>query len=213
MVRALVARRRTREPIAYILGRRDFHGATFSVDARVLDEALIIAAGLSIQDPRERPADAKQAADLAHAQFADPKSDFVAVLKLWEAYSTAHEDLTQSKLRDWCEKHFLSFLRMREWRELHAQLSQIADELKLRRNELPATYEPLHKALLTGLLGNVGMKSLEGDDYLGARGIHFHIFPASGLKKARPKWLVSAELTETSKLYARCVASIQPEFR
>ena len=102
---------------------------------------------------------------------------------------------------------------MREWRELHAQLSQIADELKLRRNQdTPATYEPLHKALLTGLLGNVGMKSLEGDDYLGARGIHFHIFPASGLKKARPKWLVSAELTETSKLYARCVASIQPEW-
>ena len=199
----------SRIPVDPKVGRMLLAGEQFGC----LREMLILASALSIQDPRERPFDAREAATRAHARFSDEKSDFLSFLALWDFFDEALQNKSSNRqLIQLCHTHFLSHLRMREWRELHAQLSQIADELKLRRNELPATYEPLHKALLTGLLGNVGMKSLEGDDYLGARGIHFHIFPASGLKKARPKWLVSAELTETSKLYARCVASIQPEW-
>ena len=174
-------------------------------------ELLIIASFLSIQDPRERPADAKQAADLAHAQFGDPKSDFVAVLKLWEAYSTAHEDLTQSKLRDWCEKQFLSFLRMREWRELHRQLLVLGDELGWRLNSEAASFEALHRALLSGLPANLARKDEKGQ-YQGTRGKRYGIFPGSFVAKAPPLWLLSATLLDTHKLYAIMNARIEPEW-
>ncbi|MBL0027911.1 MAG: ATP-dependent RNA helicase HrpA [Rhodanobacteraceae bacterium] len=174
-------------------------------------ELLIIASFLSIQDPRERPADAKQAADLAYAQFGDPKSDFVAVLKLWEAYSTAHEDLTQSKLRDWCEKQFLSFLRMREWRELHRQLLVLGDELGWRLNSEAASFEALHRALLSGLPANLARKDEKGQ-YQGTRGKRYGIFPGSFVAKAPPLWLLSATLLDTQKLYAIMNARIEPEW-
>lgn len=178
-----------------------------------LREMLILAAALSIQDPRERPFDAREAANRAQAKFTDPTSDFASFLHLWDFFEDALKQKTSHRqLRQVCEAHFLSHLRMREWRELHGQLAQIADELKLRQNTTAPNVEQLHKALLTGLLGNVGMKAVEGDEYLGARAIHFHIFPASALKKTKPKWVVAAELTETSKLYARTVAGIQPEW-
>ncbi|MBK7145103.1 MAG: ATP-dependent RNA helicase HrpA [Xanthomonadales bacterium] len=174
-------------------------------------ELMIIASFLSIQDPRERPADAKQAADLAHAQFADPKSDFVAVLKLWEAHAAAHEELTQSKLRDWCEKHFLSFLRMREWRELHRQLLVLGDELGWSLNREAASFEALHRALLAGLPANLARKDEKGQ-YQGTRGKRYAIFPGSFVAKAPPLWLLSATLLDTQKLYAIMNARIEPEW-
>lgn len=187
-----------------LLAARDFH---------CLREMLILVSALSIQDPRERPFDARDAAERAQARFADDKSDFQSYLALWDFFDDALKHKKSNKqLVQLCHDHFLSHLRMREWRELHGQLSQIAGDLDLRANDTPATFEQLHKALLTGLLGNIGMKSMDGDDYLGARGIHFHIFPGSGLRKARPKWLIAGELTETSRLYARSVAVIQPEW-
>lgn len=191
-------------------------------------EMLIIASALSVQDPRERPFEAREAAERAHARFADEKSDFLSYLHLWEFFEQALKHKKSNRqLLGVCHEHFLSYLRMREWRELHGQLSEIAGEIGMRpeaiRNEpqqsakaqqrLEASvYENLHKALLCGLIGNLGMKSTEGDDYLGARGSHFLIFPGSGLKKSRPKWLVAAELVETSRLYARSVAKIEPEW-
>ncbi|MDN0085000.1 ATP-dependent RNA helicase HrpA [Crenobacter sp. SG2305] len=176
-------------------------------------EMLILVSALSIQDPRERPFEAREAAERAQAKFADDKSDFLSFIALWEFFDDAlrHKE-SNRKLIDLCHQHFLSHIRMREWRELHGQLAQIAREINLTPNTAAATFEQIHKALLTGLVGNIGMKSLEGDDYLGARGVHFHVFPGSGLRRAKPKWLVAAELTETSKLYARCVAKIDPEW-
>ena len=174
-------------------------------------EVLIITSFLSIQDPRERPADAKQAADLAHAGFADAKSDFVAVLKLWDAHAAAHEELTQSKLRDWCEKHYLSFLRMREWRELHRQLLVLGDELGWSLNREAASFEALHRALLAGLPANVARKDEKGQ-YQGTRGKRYGIFPGSFVAKAPPLWLLSATLLDTQKLYAIMNARIEPEW-
>jgi len=198
-------------------------------------EVLIIAAGLSIQDPRERPFEAREAADRAQARFNDEKSDFLSYLHLWDFFSNALANKTSNRqLVNLCHEHFLSHLRMREWRELHAQLADIASELNLIEKDkahAPAAvaanlettpkkraqadllaYEKLHKALLTGLIGNIGMKSQESDDYTGARGGSFLVFPGTGLKKVRPKWIVTAELVETTKLYGRCVARIEPEW-
>ncbi|HJU50408.1 MAG TPA: DUF3418 domain-containing protein, partial [Pseudogulbenkiania sp.] len=199
-------------------------------------EVLIIAAALSIQDPRERPFEAREAAERAQQKFADEKSDFLSFLHLWDFFQDALKHKKSNRqLINLCHEHFLSYLRMREWRELHGQLAEIAAELGLiqrheahaeaepsanleqlsvkKRQQLDAVaYERLHQALLTGLIGNLGMKSLESDDYLGTRGVHFHVFPGSGLKKAKPKWLVAAELVETTKLYARCVGKVEPEW-
>ncbi|QLI82688.1 ATP-dependent RNA helicase HrpA [Chitinibacter fontanus] len=180
-------------------------------DEGCLKEMLIIASGLSLQDPRERPFDARQAADQAHAKFTEEKSDFLSYLRLWDFFEKLLADKTSNRqLVQECHRNFLSYLRLREWRELHKQLSEMASELRL--NEKPGTFEQIHKALITGLLGNLGFKQPENDEYLGARGIKFNVFPGSGLKKARPKWIVAAELVETSKLYARCVAAIEPEW-
>lgn len=206
-----------------LLAARDYHCER---------EMLVIASALSIQDPRERPFDARDAAERAHARFVDDKSDFLSYLHLWDFFDQALKHKKSNRqLINLCHEHFLSYLRMREWRELYGQLREIAAEIGLRirpeqdaadaprpqsdkaRQKLDAVaYENLHKALLTGLIGNIGMKSADGDDYLGARGSHFLIFPGSGLKKARPKWLVAAELMETSRLYARSVARIEPEW-
>ena len=178
-----------------------------------LREILIIGAALAIQDPRERPMDKREAADQAHAKFADERSDFMGFLKLWTWYDDAlrHKKSNRDLLNQ-CHQQFLSFLRLKEWRELHGQLSAITGEMDFHPNTDEAGYEQIHRALLAGLLGNIGFKDGESESYLGARGIRFHIAPGSALKKQRPKWVMAAELMETAKLYARCVAKIDPDW-
>lgn len=178
-----------------------------------LKEMLVIASALSVQDPRERPADKQEASTQAHSLFSDPQSDFVSYLKLWDFFEDAvtHKK-SNRKLIEQCHAHFLSYFRMREWKEIHQQLSTIVIDAHMKVNALPATYEQIHQALLAGLIGNVGCKSLEGHDYLGTRETRFVISNASGLRKSQPKWIVAAELTETNRLYARCVAKIEPEW-
>ncbi|MCB5184049.1 ATP-dependent RNA helicase HrpA [Methylobacillus gramineus] len=176
-------------------------------------EILIIASALAIQDPRERPMDKREAADQAHAKFAIEHSDFMGFLKLWEFYEEALKAKKSNKdLLNKCHANYLSFLRLKEWRELHMQLKEIAEDLELQFNDEPASYEQVHRALLSGLLGNIGFKDGDADSYQGARGIRFHVAPGSTLKKARPKWVMAAELMETTKLYARCVARIEPDW-
>ncbi|HGG9890316.1 TPA: DUF3418 domain-containing protein [Neisseria meningitidis] len=220
-------------------------------------EILVIASALSIQDPRERPLEARDAAAKAHERFTDKQSDFLAYLNIWDSFQRERDKgLSNKQLVQWCRQYFLSHLRMREWRELHHQLAQTAIEMglttkevafrrppevrqltssenagdqdlsaKLKQKQLDkkqhraqiraakeAGYEQIHRALLTGLIANVGMKSPDGNDYTGARGSRFHLFPASDLFKAKPKWVMAAELVETTRLYARDVAVIQPEW-
>jgi len=190
-----------------------------------LNEILIIASVLSIQDPRERPMDKREAADNAHAKFAGEGSDFMSYLKLWDFFDNALKTKKSNKeLLNQCHSNFLSFLRLKEWRELHGQIKQITDEMVLTspspqpsptRGEVvqrEANYEQIHKSLLAGLLGNIGFKDGDNDTYAGARGIRFHIAPGSTLKKSRPKWVIAAELVDTTKLYARCVAKIEPDW-
>ncbi len=178
-----------------------------------LQEILIIASVLSIQDPRERPMDKREAADNAHAKFLGEGSDFMSYLKLWDFYDNALKTKKSNKdLLNQCHSNFLSFLRLKEWRELHGQIKQITEELELKVNTEPASFEQIHKALLAGLLGNIGFKDGDNDSYAGARGIRFFVAPGSTLKKTRPKWVIAAELVDTTKLYARCVAKIEPDW-
>ncbi|MDQ3617147.1 MAG: ATP-dependent RNA helicase HrpA [Pseudomonadota bacterium] len=178
-----------------------------------LREMLAIASFLGIQDPRERPADQRGAADTAHAQFADPKSEFAGILKLWDAYQAAHEELTQSKLRNWCEKHFLGFLRMREWRELHRQLKLMSDELGWQ--SVTAGHDPhyaiLHRALIAGLPTQIGHRGDKGV-YDGPRGRRFQLFPGSSLAKKPPPWLLAATLLDTERVWSLTNAAIEPEW-
>jgi ATP-dependent helicase HrpA len=198
--------------------------AKFPIDPRIsrmiiaakqencLAEVLIIASALSVQDPRDRPFDRAEAADRAHQQFQDERSDFMGYLKLWEFFDEAiKHKKSNRKLADQLQEHFLSQRRLREWRDIHGQLAALTGEMGLRENEIPATYEQIHRALLAGLLGNLGFKNDEGE-YLGARGIKFTIFPGSVLRKAQPKWVMAGELVETQRLYARCVAKIDPDW-
>lgn len=178
-----------------------------------LNEVLIIASVLSIQDPRERPMDKREAADNAHAKFAGEGSDFMSYLKLWDFFDNALKTKKSNKdLLNQCHSNFLSFLRLKEWRELHSQIKQITDEMEFKLNDKEANFEQIHKALLAGLLGNIGFKDGDNDAYSGARSIRFYVAPGSCLKKTRPKWVIAAELVDTSKLYARCVAKIEPDW-
>jgi ATP-dependent helicase HrpA len=182
-------------------------------EQRCVTEILIIAAALEMQDPRERPFERAAAADQSHAKFHDERSDFLAYLKLWAWFEEAlKHKKSNRRFTEQLYDNFLSPRRMREWRDVHGQLHSLVVELGITGNETPATYEQIHRALLAGLLGNLGFKTEEGDAYLGGRGVKFAIFPGSGLKKAKPKWVVAAELTETARLYARCVAKIEPEW-
>ena len=174
-----------------------------------LREVLIIAAALSIQDPRERPADKKQAADQKHKEFVHEESDFLTFVNLWDAFEEQRQALTNSQLRKWCQKHFVNYMRMREWRDVHKQLHILCREMEFVLNAEPASYENVHKSLLAGLLSHIAQKE-DAAEYLGARARKLQIFPASGLFKKRPKWIVAAELMETSRLYARTVAKIDP---
>ena len=178
-----------------------------------LTEVLIIASALSVQDPRDRPMEAQTAADAAHKKFADEKSEFQSYLKIWKWFEDAIEHKkTNRQLQDNCRANFLSQLRLREWRDVHSQLLTIVREQGWRLNEAPATYENLHTALLTGLLGNIGFKAEDEPYFLGARGIKFYIWPGSSLVKKPGRWIMAAELVDTTRLYARCVAQIQPEW-
>ena len=184
-----------------------------ALDNVCLSEMLIIAAALSVQDPRDRPLEAQAAADLAHKKFADDKSEFLAYLKIWSWFEDAVAHKKSNKLlMENCRANFLSQLRLREWRDVHSQLLTIVREQGWRLNEAPATYQNLHTALLTGLLGNIGFKADDDAHYLGARGIKFHIWPGSHLAKKAGKWVMAAELVDTTRLYARTIAQIQPEW-
>ncbi|MDP2241413.1 MAG: ATP-dependent RNA helicase HrpA [Burkholderiales bacterium] len=198
--------------------------AKFPIDPRIarmivaakqencLTEVLIIAAALTVQDPRERPYERAEAADRAHQAFQDERSDFLAYLKLWAFFEDAiKHKKSNRKLVELLHTNFLSHQRMREWRDIHGQLAAHTGELGMLANQTPASFEQIHRALLAGLLGNIGFKNEEGE-YLGARAIKFAIFPGSVLRKAQPKWVMAAELAETARLYARCVAKIDPEW-
>ncbi len=177
-----------------------------------LREILVIASALSLQDPRDRPAERREAADAAHKVFNDESSDFLAYIKLWVWFQDALKHKKTN--RQWateCREKFLSPLRLREWHELYQQLHAQVVEMGLRLNEQSASFESIHKALLTGLLGNIGFKGVEREPYyLGPREIKFFIAPNSVLAKKGAKWIVAAEIVETTKLYARCVARIEP---
>lgn len=178
-----------------------------------LSEMLIITSALSVQDPRDRPFDQQEAADRAHLPFRDERSDFMGLLKLWEFFDALlKHKKSNKKLIAQCQASFISYRRMREWREIHGQLATSLREMGWRPNQIPAGYDEIHRALLAGLLGNIGFKSETNTDYSGARGIKFSIFPGSVLRKNKAKWVVAAELTETTRLYARCVAPIDPSW-
>ncbi|WP_413490352.1 ATP-dependent RNA helicase HrpA [Shewanella baltica] len=176
-----------------------------------LNEVLVIAAGLSIQDPRERPMEKKQASDEAHRRFADPSSDFVSWINLWQHLKDQQKELSASQFRKKCRDEYLAYLRVREWQDLYAQLKQAVHDLKWRLNDTPPSYDTLHRALLSGLLSHVGFKD-NNNEYLGARNRKFFVFPGSPLAKKGPKWIMAAELTETSRLFSRCCAKIEPEW-
>jgi ATP-dependent helicase HrpA len=210
-------------------------------DLGCLPEMMVIAAGLSAQDPRERPQDRQQAADEKHKLFTAEKSEFLGWLKLWDWYNNAIEHKKSNKqLIDNCHAHFLSYLRLREWREVHGQLHAMVAELgwvtpharpstdgdkgagnvaaeKVEAGRgmgemTNATFDAIHQALLAGLLGNFGCKSDESGYYLGARGIRYLIHPSSPLQKKAGKWIMAAEITETTRLFGRCIARIEPDW-
>ena len=202
-----LGRQLARLPIDPRLGRMLLEGARQGS----LQEVLIVASALSVQDPRERPPERQQAADQAHAQWKDVDSDFAALVNLWRGFEEQRQELTASPLRNWCRKNFLNYLRLREWRDAHRQLALICRELQLTVNKEPSDYQKMHKAILSGLLSQIGQKTEEGD-YQGARQRRFWVHPSSGIGRKRPQWLMAAELVETTKLYARMVAKIEPDW-
>ena len=191
----------------------------------VLHAMLVVASFLGVQDPRERPADARAAADAAHAQFADAKSEFVGILNLWRAYREAHAELTQSKLRKWADKHFLGFLRLREWWELHRQLKLQCEELgwdvaqaaEDGEGHAARAYLALHRALIAGLPTQIGNRAADSQRkssglYDGPRGRKFQLFPGSKLASKPPPWVLSATLLDTEKVWALTNAAIEPDW-
>ncbi|GLZ87476.1 ATP-dependent helicase [Metapseudomonas resinovorans] len=233
-----IGRQLARLPIDPRLGRMVLEG----VRQGSLDEVLVITAALSVQDPRERPMERQQAADQAHAQWKDVDSDFAALINLWRGFEEQRQALGSNALRNWCRKNFLNYLRLREWRDAHRQLVLICRELKLfpqagksqlagepgktpkdsavrqqagsHKGETPERsidYGKVHKAILCGLLSQIGQKTEDGD-YLGARQRRFWIHPGTAIAKKRPQWIMAAELVETTKLFARMVAKIEPDW-
>ena len=200
-----VGRQLARLPVDPRIGRMLIEAAVLGS----LQEVLVIASALAVQDPRERPIERQQAADQAHVQWRDDQSDFAAFVNLWRGFEEQRQELSQNQLRSWCRRQFLNYLRMREWRETHRQLLLTCRDLGLQNNTEPAGYDAVHKALLAGLLSHLGNKTEEGD-YLGARQRRFMLHPSSALAKKRPAWVMVAELTETRRLYGRLVAKIDP---
>ncbi len=177
-----------------------------------LTEVLVMASALAIQDPRERPLDVAKLADEKHRRFLDPKSDFLAFWNLWRDYQEQRASRTQNQLRAYCREQFLSFVRMGEWHDLHQQLAEQTRELGFTANDQPADYGAIHRALLTGLLGQVGQRREQDQTYEGARNQRFTLFPGSGLAKKPPKWVMATELVETSKRFGRTCAAIEPDW-
>lgn len=208
-----IGRELSRLPVDPKLARMLLAGSEFGS----LSELLIICSGLSVQDPRERPLDQQEAADRAHKELADERSDFLSFVKLWRWYEKAKAEKESNRKFD-AELHrrFLSARRMREWRDVYKQLDTIVEELGWRKNTAPATYEEVHRALLSGLLGNIGSKSAESDfrapPYLGARGIKFWLWPGSVCAKKSGRWIFAGEIVETSRLFARTLADVEPEW-
>ena len=173
-------------------------------DQHCLSEMLVVAAALSVQDPRDRPAEFQAAADNAHKKFADEKSEFLSYLKLWKWFEEAIDQKKSNRqLQEQCRENFLSQMRLREWRDVHAQLLTVVHDQRWLTQEKPAGYEALHLALLTGLLGNIGCQSEDTEVYLGARGIRFYRHPSVKLSKKLGRWVVCAELVETTRLFGR----------
>ncbi len=200
-----LGRRVARLPVDPRLSRMIFA----AVDEGCLSEVLVIVSGLSIQDPRERPLEARDKADAAHQPFQHESSDFLGLRKVWDYYHNHAHRLSGRKLRALCRESFLSYVRLREWHDIHQQLLGLLHDMGLRRDREPASYEQVHRAVLAGLLSGLGYKR-DAREYVGARNTRFQIFPASGLVKRGPKWLMAAELVETGRLYARTVARIEP---
>ncbi|PAU77957.1 ATP-dependent RNA helicase HrpA [Halomonas salipaludis] len=216
-------KRLARLPIDPRLARMVLAGA----EQGALREVLIVVSALAVQDPRERPADKRQAADQAHRRWQDPESDFVAWLNLWHGFEAARDELSGNQLRRWCRDNYLSYLRLREWHDTFRQLRQLLRDMEIqvppaaprsadddpeqRAEARRESAVKLHQSLLTGLLSNLGQLT-ENREYLGARNRKFVIHPGSGLAKKSPKWLMAGELVETSRLFAREVARIQPQW-
>jgi ATP-dependent helicase HrpA len=177
-----------------------------------LRDVLVLAAALSIQDPRERPADRQQAADQQHARFADPTSDFLAYLNLWRYLRERQQELSGNQFRKLCKAEYLNYLRIREWQDLAAQLRQLVKGMGVRIGDAEVDNDQIHRSLLAGLLSHIGMRDPARRDYLGARGARFAIFPGSALFGKPPSFAMAAELVETSRLWARVNAGIQPEW-
>jgi len=175
-------------------------------------EVMIITAALSIQDPRERPMDKQQASDEKHRRFADKDSDFLAYVNLWDYLKEQHKEHSSGQFRRLCRNDFLNYLRVREWQDIYTQLRQVVKELGLPVNSEPSDYRSVHTALLTGLLSHIGQKDADKQEFTGARNARFSIFPGSGLFKKPPKWTMVAELVETSRLWGRIAARIEPEW-
>ena len=183
-----------------------------AVDFGSVYEVMIIVSALSIQDPRERPTEKQQASDEKHRRFADKKSDFLAFLNLWNYVQEQQKELTKNQFRRQCQKDFLNYLRIREWQDIYQQIRLAVREMGLPINSEKAEYQQIHTAFLSGLLSHIGLKEAEKQQYLGARNAHFAIFPNSVLFKKQPKWVMAAELVETSKLWGRMVAEIEAEW-
>ncbi|MEZ8142436.1 ATP-dependent RNA helicase HrpA [Enterovibrio sp. FF113] len=177
-----------------------------------LKEVMVIAAALSIQDPRERPSDKQQASDEKHSRFNDKESDFVSFVNMWDYIAEQQKELSGNQFRKQCKKEYLNYLRVREWQDVHFQIRQVVHELGFKINQEPADYQAVHTSLLAGLLSHIGLKDQEKNEYQGARNARFGIFPGSGIFKKQPKWVMVAELVETSKLWGRVAAKIQPEW-
>jgi ATP-dependent RNA helicase HrpA len=205
-----VGRRMSQLPVDPRLARMVLAGA----DLGVLDLVLVIVSALTVADPRERPADKQQQADQKHARFNHDRSDFISWLNLWRYYEQQRQDLSQNQLRKLCQREFLSFMRMREWRDIHHQLTLACRQLRLKPGRELAReedYELIHRALLSGLLSNIA-QFVENHEYLGCRSRKLQIFPGSSQFRAKPRWLVAGEIVETSKVYARQVAGINPQW-
>lgn len=202
-----IGRKLSRLPVDPRIGRMLLEGA----HTGCLTETLVIAAALSVQDPRDRPMDKQAEADEAHALFKDERSDFIGYLKLWEFVREKRKELTRRKFTRVCREYFLSSTRVREWMDIHQQLSAQMEDLGYKRNEKKSSYDPIHMAMLSGLLSHIGFRP-SGDEreYLGARNTRFKVFPGSGVFSKQPKWLMAAELVETTQLYGRGIGQIDP---
>jgi ATP-dependent helicase HrpA len=177
-----------------------------------LSEVLVIVAALSIQDPRERPSEAEAAADAQHARFTNKESDFLSLLNLWRHLDEQQQELSSTRFRKLCRAEFLHYLRVREWQDLHSQLRRITRGMGMTANAEPADARGVHISLLAGLLSHIGLLDPETRDYLGARGARFGIFPGSALFRRPPRWVMAAELVETSRLWGRMAARIEPQW-